>query len=214
MTRYILRRILQAIPLLLLLSVVLFVLMQNIGDPLATMGGRTVTRAEDRKRLTRQIRQDTQAVVQQQLMKVGIKVDLLNFASDTFFNGYDKQGPAATGQLDIYQFSQTSGSFPDPDISEWLCNQIPSSENPSGSNWSAVCDQDLNKLFQDQATQIDFTQRQKTFYQITKMIFDKAYWIGLWQDPDQWGYNSSKLTNVKISGVTPFYSIAEWQVKQ
>ncbi|RPI27340.1 MAG: ABC transporter permease, partial [Chloroflexota bacterium] len=33
MTRYILRRVLQAIPLLFLISLVLFILMQNMGDP-------------------------------------------------------------------------------------------------------------------------------------------------------------------------------------
>lgn len=55
MTRYIIRRILQAIPLLFIISVVLFVLMQNIGDPLATMGGRSATRSEDRLRLARQL---------------------------------------------------------------------------------------------------------------------------------------------------------------
>lgn len=64
LTRYILRRLLQAIPLLFILSVVLFVLMQNIGDPLATMGGRTVTRSEDRKRLERQLGLDKPIVVQ------------------------------------------------------------------------------------------------------------------------------------------------------
>jgi peptide/nickel transport system permease protein len=55
MTRYIIRRLLQAIPLLLIISLILFVLMQNASDPLATMGGRTPTRAEDRARLTRQL---------------------------------------------------------------------------------------------------------------------------------------------------------------
>ena len=55
MTRYIIRRLLQAIPLLFLISVVLFLLMQNMGDPLATMGGRKVTRSEDRIRLARQL---------------------------------------------------------------------------------------------------------------------------------------------------------------
>jgi len=35
MTRYIIRRLLQAIPLLFIISVVLFVLMQNMGDPIA-----------------------------------------------------------------------------------------------------------------------------------------------------------------------------------
>ena len=55
MSRYIIRRILQAIPLLLIISVLLFTLMINTGDPLATMGGRRATRPEDRERLSRQL---------------------------------------------------------------------------------------------------------------------------------------------------------------
>ena len=55
MSRYIIRRILQAIPLLFIISLMLFILMINTGDPLATMGGRRVTRPEDRERLARQL---------------------------------------------------------------------------------------------------------------------------------------------------------------
>jgi peptide/nickel transport system permease protein len=55
MSRYIIRRILQAIPLLIIISILLFVLMMNTGDPLATMGGRKPTRPEDRARLERQL---------------------------------------------------------------------------------------------------------------------------------------------------------------
>jgi peptide/nickel transport system permease protein len=54
MWRYLIRRLLQAIPLLFIISVVLFVLMQASGDPLATLGGRIPPRAEDRERLRRQ----------------------------------------------------------------------------------------------------------------------------------------------------------------
>lgn len=64
MTRYIIRRLLQAIPLLLFISIVLFVLMMNMGDPLATMGGRRVTRPKDRERLTRQLGLDKPVYVQ------------------------------------------------------------------------------------------------------------------------------------------------------
>jgi peptide/nickel transport system permease protein len=64
MTRYIIRRLLQAIPLLFLISLVLFVMMQNMGDPLATMGGRKVTRPEDRIRLARQLGLDKPILVQ------------------------------------------------------------------------------------------------------------------------------------------------------
>jgi peptide/nickel transport system permease protein len=55
MTRYIIRRLLQGIPLLFIISIVLFVLMLNMGDPIATMGGRRVTRPADRIRLERQL---------------------------------------------------------------------------------------------------------------------------------------------------------------
>jgi peptide/nickel transport system permease protein len=55
MGRYILKRLLQGIPLLLFISLILFVLMMNMGDPVATMGGRRVTRSSDYERLRRQL---------------------------------------------------------------------------------------------------------------------------------------------------------------
>lgn len=55
MIRYIVKRILQGIPLLFIISVVLFILMMSTGDPVATMGGRRVTRAADYERLKRQL---------------------------------------------------------------------------------------------------------------------------------------------------------------
>lgn len=79
MARYILRRLLTAIPLLFILSIVLFVLMQNVGDPLATMGGRRVTRSADRERLTRQLGLDKPILVQYLYWLVGndwTKIDM------------------------------------------------------------------------------------------------------------------------------------------
>ena len=64
MTTYILRRLLQAIPLLFVITFILFMLTQNIGDPLSTLGGRQRIRAADRERLMRQFGLDQPAVVQ------------------------------------------------------------------------------------------------------------------------------------------------------
>ncbi len=160
---------------------------------------------------TREVRRDTQAVVQQQLAEVGIKVELLNYDSDIFFGGYAEGGPAATGQLDIYQYS-TTPQFPDPESYDFLCSEVPSDEAPAGTNWSALCDEELDALFKLQATQVDFNERQQTFYKISKLIFDKVYWMGVWQDPDLWGVNE-RLSNVRISGATPFFNVAEWDIK-
>jgi peptide/nickel transport system permease protein len=77
--RYIVRRILQAIPLLFIISVVLFVLLRNMGDPLATLGGRSITRSSDRERLARQLGLDKPIWLQYVYWLVGndwAKVDL------------------------------------------------------------------------------------------------------------------------------------------
>jgi len=161
---------------------------------------------------TREIRQDTQAVAQQQLAEVGIKLDISNYDADIFFSGFADGGPAATGQLDISEWSDAP-YFPDPDIAYWLCSEQPSDENPSGTNWQQICDETLDGLFQQEATQVDFTQRQQTFYQITKIMFDQVYWLGLWNDPDVWA-TSARLQGAKLSGVTPFYNVTDWTLGQ
>jgi peptide/nickel transport system permease protein len=79
MTRYVIRRLLQGIPLLFIVSILLFVMLHNMGDPLATMGGRTVTRKEDRERLARQLGLDKPVLVQYVYWLIGndwTKVDL------------------------------------------------------------------------------------------------------------------------------------------
>jgi len=161
---------------------------------------------------TREVRQDTQAVFQQELAAVGIKVELQNFDPDIFFSGYGEGGPAATGQLDLTEYSNVVTGFPDPDSADFLCSEIPTDENPAGVNWSAFCDEELNSLLLLQATQVDAKERIDTFHKITKLIFDKVYWLGIWQDPDLFGV-SEKLANVRISGVTPFFNVYEWEFK-
>jgi len=161
---------------------------------------------------TREIRKDTQAVFQQAMQAVGIGVNLLNYESDLYFAGYADGGPAAHGDLDIFEYS-TTVNYPDPDTSEWRCDQIPSDEAPDGTNWQAVCDPELDQLFQDQAVQVDFAQRQQTFYKITRLIFDQVYFLGYWQDPDIWAVGP-RLQNVKVSGATSLYNIMEWDLAE
>lgn len=79
MGRYIVRRLLQAIPLLILVSLIIFILAVEMGDPLATFGGRQVIRAEDRIRLTRQLGLDKPIYVRYVVWLIGndwMKLDL------------------------------------------------------------------------------------------------------------------------------------------
>lgn len=71
MANYIIRRLLQAIPQLLVISLVLFILMQSFGDPLGSLGARTPPRAEDRERLRRQMGLDKPLAVQYLVWLIG-----------------------------------------------------------------------------------------------------------------------------------------------
>ncbi len=159
---------------------------------------------------TRETRQDTQAVAQQQLAEIGVGLELINYDSDLFFASYGEGGPAATGQLDIMQYSDTT-NFPDPDIYYWLCEEIPSDEYPDGGNWQAICDPELQALFEAEITETDPGARMEIFHDISRYMYEQVYWLGIWQDPDLWGVNE-RLTNVRFSGITSFYNIAEWDI--
>jgi peptide/nickel transport system permease protein len=71
MTKYVVRRLLQGIPLLILISVALFYLTNAMGDPLASFGGRRRIRSEDRERLTRVLGLDKPIYTQYLIWLVG-----------------------------------------------------------------------------------------------------------------------------------------------
>lgn len=79
MVNYILRRLVQAIPQLFLISIILFMLMQAFGDPIASLGVRTPPRPADRERLRRQLGLDQPVYVQYLVWLAGndwMKIDM------------------------------------------------------------------------------------------------------------------------------------------
>ena len=55
MTQYIIRRLLQAVPLLILITILIYGLLKAVGDPLAHLANDPMVRAEDRARLRRSL---------------------------------------------------------------------------------------------------------------------------------------------------------------
>lgn len=79
MVNFILRRLAQAIPQLFLISLILFVLMQAFGDPIASLGVRTPPKPEDRVRLRRQLGLDQPVYIQYFVWLAGndwMKIDM------------------------------------------------------------------------------------------------------------------------------------------
>jgi peptide/nickel transport system substrate-binding protein len=159
----------------------------------------------------REIREQTQVVAMQMLAEVGIGIEVQNGSYDVFWNSYGEGGPIATGQFDIGEWSD-SFSFPDPTESQWLCSEIPSDESPDGSNWYGICDEELDALFRAQEVEMDPVKRIELFHEVSKIINEKAYWLGVWHDNDLWT-TSKRAKNVRFSGADPFWNCFEWDVE-
>lgn len=99
MTRYIIRRILQAIPLLFIISVMIFLLLRNSGDPIAVMGGRRVTRSEDRERLTRLMGLDQPMHIQYLTWLIGNDWRLVDIDGDGIPETYGVRKGALRGDF-------------------------------------------------------------------------------------------------------------------
>jgi peptide/nickel transport system substrate-binding protein len=159
----------------------------------------------------RQLRKDVQAVVQQMWAEVGIGAELVNYGDD-FFNSYADGGPQATGQYDIAEYSDIA-SYPDPDASKFLCTSIPGPDNPEGDNWQGYCNEEVDALFTQQATETDLEARKQLFFQIQQIMHEDVVWVGLWKDPDLWSV-SNRLQGVRLSGATPFWNAHEWTISE
>jgi peptide/nickel transport system substrate-binding protein len=160
----------------------------------------------------RQVRKDVQAVIQQSFADAGVGVELLNFDSDVFFADYANGGPMSTGEYDIGEYSAPI-SFPDPDVARFLCSEIPSDENPSGSNDNFFCDPALDELFAQQASTVDPAARVEIFHEIDQILFDQVIWTNMWYDPDLWAINN-RFGNTNVSGADPLWNIASWELAQ
>jgi peptide/nickel transport system substrate-binding protein len=171
------------------------------GAPLTIVHGTT----------TKETRQNVQAIVQEQLRDIGIDLTILSMDGDILFEAYDGGGPAARGELDIMEWSDAP-YFPDPDTYYWLCDELPSDEYPWGGNYF-VCDETLDQLFQDQIVMVNSAERQAAFHEITKLMHENVYYLGMWEDPDVWIVNP-RLSGYAFSGITPFYNIMEWDVTE
>jgi peptide/nickel transport system substrate-binding protein len=169
------------------------------GNPLVITQGNT----------PKEERQNYQAVAQQQLLAVGIDLQILSYDGDILFGSYSDGGPGAVGDLDIMQWSDAP-FFPDPDTSYWLCSEVATDEYPWGYNYF-ICDEYLDGLFQEQVVTTDPAARIELFHEITKYMHDNLYYLGIWDDPDVWVVNPA-LSNVKFSGITPFFNMVEWDI--
>lgn len=109
-------------------------------------------------------RAEDEIIIQQELAAIGIKIDIINYPSSTFFGEILPQGqPSKYGMAEFEQDYIYNGD----DANIFGCDQIPSAANNySGTNYAFYCNPQLDKLFAQEEATADPGTRQSIFNQI------------------------------------------------
>jgi peptide/nickel transport system substrate-binding protein len=139
------------------------------------------------KTTTKQIRVDIALAAQADLKKIGIEFKPEHMPAGTFFGTYSDGGPLPTGNYDMAGY--TTGYYPDPYPSggDWLCD-VPSKDNPGGTNNYHDCDPDLVKLFEAVNATADPAARKVAIDAVQKYIYDNSLVVMMYARANVYGY--------------------------
>jgi peptide/nickel transport system substrate-binding protein len=124
-----------------------------------------------------QWRVDDEQFIQQNLKAIGIKIDIHNYPTSTFFVSFLLS--AIPGKYDIAEFENSLGYDAD-DATVAATSQIP----PNGFNIMFYSNPDLDKLYTAEESTLDPTKRQQIFNQIHQIYLTDFPFITLYSPLD------------------------------
>lgn len=168
-------------------------------DHFYTKGGKTL---ELRYSTTagKAYRVQTETIIQDQLSKIGIKVDIVNFPSDTFFGStlYDYK------QYDMAEFANSLGYDPD-NHTQWGCDQF----TPAGFNISHYCNPEVDAAIKTEQGDPNVANRTAAFHTIYKDIITDLPAMYYYAYPDI-AIAPTKLHNYQPSAAGPSETWNVW----
>jgi peptide/nickel transport system substrate-binding protein len=144
-----------------------------------------------------QTRETIQVLVQSNFNDVGAEMTIANAPASTFFASYSEGGGWLARKLDMVGFTNGIPSV-DPNLRDfWHSDGIPTTEHPNGFNSSGLSDSNLDKLLDDQLTELDAGKRVEILKQAQQIIHDDYPMIPLY---DRVVINS---VSGRVHGVNP-----------
>jgi peptide/nickel transport system substrate-binding protein len=161
-------------------------------------------------------RQKNQAYIQQNLQKIGVKVNLVSYDATTFFNPYTAGGIVTTGQADINEFAN-NGATTNPVLGrQFACDQVISDKNPGGQNQVGYCNPDFDKLELKSEDATDAKGGLDAAHQMQTIFVKDLPIIPLYARADIYAYQTDRFVKTpKVgAGVTnQWFDIVNWELK-
>jgi peptide/nickel transport system substrate-binding protein len=159
----------------------------------------------------RQYRLDSEQLAQAAWKKIGVKIDVVNYPSSTFFGPIlfpsDAKYAKANNQWDIAEFENSIGVDPDDHVL-WSSNQFPPA---GGQNLTYYTNPQVDQWEAQQLTTVDQTARAQIFHQIHTQLLKDIPIFYLYSPLDLSEYNA-KLHNYMPSSIGPSetWNIWDW----
>ncbi len=117
------------------------------------------------------IRETIQRAAIGDLQKVGVEMKIHNPDATKLFATFSEGGVLSRRQFDMGGY--TTGIGLDPDFSAYYAtNQIPTKSKPGGSNYGGYSNPEVDKLWKQQATELDPKKRKAMYDQIQQKMYD------------------------------------------
>lgn len=120
--------------------------------------------------------------IQRGLRAIGIQVDIAAYNLGELFGIYTKNGVLATGNYDMALFTYANGPDPDDEYDVFASSQIPSADNPYGSNYGRVNDPIIDQALTNGRNTVNFASRVTAYHQFLERLAAQVYSIPLYNE--------------------------------
>jgi peptide/nickel transport system substrate-binding protein len=127
----------------------------------------------------KQVRVDTMNALKDMYSKIGVELNPNPLPAGTFFGTYAEGADLQTGKYDLGIY--TTGFFPDPfPGGSFNCGDVPSKDNPLGSNSYHICDPKQDELIAAVNSSADPAVRKTAVDAVQKYQYDNVMFIPLY----------------------------------
>jgi len=161
-------------------------------------------------------RKKNQAVIQQQLADVGVKVKLETVDPTQYFGQYQQGGTIANGNCDLCEYANNTVTTNPANARTFMCDEISSADNPGGQNYIGFCNTDMDKLQLVTEQSLDPKAGLDAAYKIQEIQAEQVPVIILYNRNDIYAYVTSHFAApLRIgAGITnQWFDIVNWDLK-
>jgi peptide/nickel transport system substrate-binding protein len=161
------------------------------------------------------LREQMQVIVQQDLLDVGVEMEIQNYRPAELWAGCGGGGVSAQGQFDLAGWADTIPGV-DPDLTFfWHSSQITDCEtNPAGNNSRGYSNPAVDELLEQQQQTTDIDERHEILRELQQILYDDIAAIWLYYRVDIIAVND------RVQGIQPtpfggsFWNTGDWSISE